>query len=121
MEFCKVVALAGPNVWTHSGALEAWLDLAAWSEATPAAIELFQQRLVERLPALAADGEGSARRAYAATLAGGLRLARLLEGTTAQLLSMAGPGPRFSRTRATLQPHRWQVIVACQEERLGRG
>src|SRR5487761_2207744 len=52
MEFRRVRALRGPNIWAYSPVLEAYIDLKEWKDTSSAMILGFTDRLMAWLPGL---------------------------------------------------------------------
>jgi cyanophycin synthetase len=52
MEFRKVLALRGPNVWAHFPVLEAWVELHDLKDRHTLELPGFNQRLTRWLPSL---------------------------------------------------------------------
>ena len=52
MEFRKVLALRGPNVWANSPVLEAWVDLGPWKDSPSHTLPGFNERLMSWLPTM---------------------------------------------------------------------
>ncbi len=52
MEFRKVLALRGPNIWTHFPVLEAWVDLKDLGDRASHELPGFSERLMAWLPSL---------------------------------------------------------------------
>ena len=52
MEFRKVLALRGPNIWSNSPVLEAWVDLQELKDKPSNAIPGLYERLTTWLPGL---------------------------------------------------------------------
>jgi len=52
MEFRKVQALRGPNLWANFPVLEAWVDLGPYRDSASDAMPGFNDRLMAWLPGL---------------------------------------------------------------------
>ena len=52
MEFRKILALRGPNIWAHFPVLEAWVDLGALKDASSDELPGFNDRLTAWLPGM---------------------------------------------------------------------
>src|SRR5439155_11427412 len=52
MEFVKVLALRGPNMWANFPVLEAWVDLGALKDSPSTSIPGFNDRLMAWLPTM---------------------------------------------------------------------
>src|SRR5829696_8255284 len=52
MQFVKLLALRGPNMWANFPVLEAWVDLGALKDSPSTSIPGFNDRLVGWLPTM---------------------------------------------------------------------
>ena len=52
MEFRKILALRGPNIWANFPVLEAWVDLGASKDAPSDELPGFNERLMAWLPTM---------------------------------------------------------------------
>jgi cyanophycin synthetase len=121
MEFRKVLALRGPNVWAHFPVLEAWVELHDLKDRHTLELPGFNQRLTRWLPSLVEHrcniGE---RGGFCDRLYRGTSLAHVIEHVTLELQSLAGTEVVFSRTRETCEEGVYRVIVEYKDETLAR-
>ncbi len=108
MEFRKILALRGPNIWARFPVLEAWVDLGASGVegAGAGALQAVVERLRGSLPTLG-DSRGSLQ---------GFSMAHVLERITCELQTLAGAEPNFKTTFATPDPTVFQVVVGFVDE-----
>lgn len=121
MEFRKVLALRGPNIWASFVVLEAWLDLGALKDLASDELPGFNDRLKSWLPTLiehrCSVGE---RGGFFERLRRGTYLAHILEHVALELQSLAGTPVGFGRTRETAEDGVYKVALEYQDEDLGR-
>lgn len=121
MEFRKVLALRGPNVWAAFPVLEAWVDLGDWRDAASNEMPGFNERLTAWLPSLVEHrcsvGE---RGGFFERLRRGTYLAHILEHVALELQTLAGTEVGFGRTRQTSNDAVYKVAIEYEEEELGR-
>jgi cyanophycin synthetase len=108
MEFRKVLALRGLNIWARFPVLEAWLEMGALNDTGPDAPPGWHARLKSWLP-----GPGE-RLQEGATLPGALAVVAL------ELQELAGAEVAFAQVRAMAAGAVYQVVVEYREEELGR-
>ena len=91
MEFRKILALRGPNIWANSPVIEAWVDLGELKDRASNEIQGFNERLMNWLPSLiehrCSIGE---RGGFFERLRRGTYMAHILEHVTLELQSLAG-------------------------------
>src|SRR4051812_37434541 len=90
MEFRKVLALRGPNIWALFPVLEAWVDLGALAETPSDELPGFTARLMAWLPSLIEHRCDGDRRGFFEQVRDGTDLALVLEHTTRELQALAG-------------------------------
>jgi cyanophycin synthetase len=122
MEFRKILALRGPNVWATSSVVEAWVDLGALEGAPPTALSGFNERLKEWLPALTEPRctEGTCG-GFVEESGQSAGLAQVLEHTARELQAQAGTAVSLSRTEATMVRGVYRVVMEYREEEVARG
>src|SRR6516165_8429385 len=102
MQFRKILALRGPNIWANYPMLEAWLDLGQLKDASSEQLPGFNERLKQWLPTLVEHrcsvGE---RGGFFQRLARGTYQGHILEHVALELQSLAGTEVGFGRTRET--------------------
>ncbi len=120
MEFRKVLALRGPNVWASFSVLEAWVDLGEWKDTASSEVDGFNDRLTAWLPSLVehrcSEGE---RGGFFERLRRGTYLAHILEHVALELQTLAGSPVGFGRTRQVSDAI-YKVAVKYRHEELGR-
>ncbi|MBL8797139.1 MAG: SET domain-containing protein-lysine N-methyltransferase [Planctomycetia bacterium] len=121
MEFIRVLALRGPNVWANFPVLEAWVDLAQWKDTASSEVPGFNDRLQGWLPSLVEHrcsvGE---RGGFFERLRRGTYLAHILEHVALELQSLAGTPVGFGRTRQTHTDGVYRVAIEYGNEDLAR-
>jgi cyanophycin synthetase len=121
MEFRKVLALRGPNIWANFPVLEAWVDLGLLKDSPSDELPGFNERLMAWLPTLVEHrcsvGE---RGGFFQRLRRGTYLAHILEHVTLELQSLAGTEVGYGRARETSEEGVYKVAVEYDDEELGR-
>jgi cyanophycin synthetase len=121
MEFMKVHALRGPNIWANFPVLEAWVDLGPYKDAASDELPGFNERLMAWLPSLVEHrcsvGE---RGGFFVRLRRGTYQAHILEHVCLELQCLAGPNVGFGRARETATDGIYKVVVEYEDEQLAR-
>ncbi len=121
MEFVKIVALRGPNIWARFPVLEAWVELGDLKDSPSNSIPGFNDRLMSWLPGMiehrCSIGE---RGGFFQRLRTGTYPAHILEHITLELQSLAGVEFGFGRARETLKEGLFRVAVEYEDEALAR-
>lgn len=121
MEFRKVLALRGPNVWARFPVLEAWVDLGSQSPLSPVDAANLYRRLKGWLPSL---GDERCNRGEKGACTDALKaetnLAHILEHVALELQISTGAPVDFACTAETAEPHVFRVVVQYAEEVHGR-
>ena len=121
MEFRKVLALRGPNIWSNHPVLEAWVDLGPYKDTSSEMMPGFNERLMGWLPSMiehrCSVGE---RGGFFERLRRGTYLAHILEHVTLELQTLAGTAVGFGRARETSEEGVYKVAIAYREESLAR-
>jgi cyanophycin synthetase len=121
MEFRKVLALRGPNIWANFTVLEAWVDLGALKDSPSNEIPGFNERLMAWLPTMiehrCSIGE---RGGFFERLRRGTYQAHILEHVTLELQSLAGTSVGYGRARETSEDGVYKVVVQYRDEELAR-
>ena len=121
MEFRKVLALRGPNVWAMFPVLEAWLDLGEFRDASSEELPGFNGRVTSRFPSQVEHRcSERTRGGFFERLRRGTYPAHVLEHVALELQSLAGSEVGFGRARATSEEGVYRVAVEYREEALGR-
>lgn len=120
MQIQKLFDLNGPNIWTNSPTIEAWVDLGHFEELPTNKLPGFTERLMEYLPTLIEHrctiGE---RGGFLQRLQTGTWLGHVLEHVTLEVQSLAHEPVGFGRAREMTTPGVYKVIVACDDPRFG--
>lgn len=121
MEFRKVLALRGPNIWANFPVLEAWVDLGKLKDKPSSEIPGFNERLMSWLPSMIEHrcslGE---RGGFFERLRLGTYQAHILEHVTLELQALAGTEVGFGKARETSEEGVFRIIVEYVEEAVGR-
>src|SRR6202790_434747 len=117
MEFRKVVALRGPNIWANFPVLEAWVDLGPLKDSPSDELPGFNERLKAWLPTMiehrCSIGERGGfferlrRRSYQA---------HILEHVSLELQTLAGNDVGFGRSRETAEEGVYKVAIEYLDE-----
>ena len=121
MEFRKVLALRGPNVWANFPVLEAWVELGAYKDCSSDEQPGFNDRLTSWLPTMIEHrcSEG-ARGGFFERLRRGTYPAHILEHITLEVMSLAGSEVGYGRTRSTSEDGVYKVAIEYEEEPFAR-
>jgi cyanophycin synthetase len=121
MEFTKVLALRGPNIWARFPVLEAWIDLGSLEDLRSDELPGFNARLLDWLLTLTEHPCSVNRRGrFFERLQEGTSTSHVLEHVALELQGLAGTQVGFGWTRETSTPGVYQVVVGYEEEELGR-
>jgi cyanophycin synthetase len=121
MEFRKVRALRGPNIWARFPVLEAWVDLGALKDSPSDELPGFNERLMAWLPSLVEHRcSVGTRGGFFERLRRGTYQAHILEHVALELQSLAGTEVGFGRTRETSEEGVYKVALEYEDEELGR-
>src|ERR1700731_2161144 len=121
MEFRKMRALRGPNIWASFPVLEAWVDLGELKDSPSDELPGFNERLKAWLPTMiehrCSVGE---RGGFFERLRRGTYLAHILEHVALELQTLAGTEVGFGRTRETSEDGVYKVAIEYENEELAR-
>src|SRR5450759_5247227 len=121
MEFVKVLALRGPNIWAYFPVIEAWVDLGDLKDSPSDSIPGFNARLMAWLPTMiehrCSVGE---RGGFFERLRRGTYQAHILEHVTLELQSLAGTEVGFGRARETSEEGVYKVAIEYEDEACAR-
>jgi cyanophycin synthetase len=121
MEFRKVQALRGPNIWANFPVLEAWLDLGPLKDSPSDELPGFNERLMAWLPTLVEHRcSVGTRGGFFERLRRGTWQAHILEHVALELQTLAGSEVGFGRTRETSEDGVYKVALEYEDEALGR-
>ena len=100
MQFRKVLALRGPNIWANFPVLEAWVDLQDLKDSPSDELPGFNERLMSWLPSMiehrCSIGE---RGGFFERLRRGTYQAHILEHVALELQELAGTPVKFGKAR----------------------
>ncbi len=132
MEFQKVLALRGPNVWAHFPVLEAWVVCGGLSNSASSEIPDFNERLTGWLPLVEHRCSVGEHGGFLERLRRGTYLAHILEHVALELQSLAGTPVGFGRTakrprspfiespssikRKNSEEHAWTLPAICASQ-----
>jgi len=121
MEFRKVLALRGPNIWANFPVLEAWVDLGEYKDCSSDEVPGFNDRLMAWLPTLiehrCSVGE---RGGFFQRLRRGTYPAHILEHITLELQALAGMDVGYGKARETSEEGVYRVVVEYEDEDLAK-
>ncbi len=121
MEFQRILALRGPNIWALFPVLEAWVDLGKFKDFCSSDLPGFNERLKLWLPSLlqhrCSVGEIGG---FFLRLERGTYLAHILEHLALELQCLAGMQVSYGKTRMTHQEGVYKVAVEYKEEEAGK-
>jgi cyanophycin synthetase len=121
MEFRKVRALRGPNVWASFAVLEAWVDLGSLKDTSSDELPGFNERLMSWLPGLIEHRCSlGTRGGFCERLRRGTYPAHILEHLALELQGLSGSEVGFGRARATSEEGVYKVAVEYEHEELAR-
>jgi cyanophycin synthetase len=122
MQFRKVLALRGPNMWANFPVLEAWLDLGALKDSPSDSIPGFNDRLMSWLPTMIEHrcSEG-VRGGFFQRLREGTWPGHVLEHVALELQELVGMPVKYGRTREIGEDTGvYKVVIQYREEEVGR-
>ena len=121
MDIRRVVALAGPNIWTNYKALEAWVDIGKFEDFPSHKLPGFSDRIMSWLPSMIEHRCGIGERGgFFQRLTTGTYLGHILEHVTIELQSLAGVPVEFGRARETSERGVYKVVIEFTEEKFAR-
>ncbi len=121
MEFRKVLALRGPNIWANFPVLEAWVDLGPYKDCSSDEQPGFNDRLMTLMPTLVEHRcSVGTRGGFFERLRRGTYPAHILEHVSLELMGLAGSPCGFGRARETSEEGVYKVAIQYEEEALAR-
>ena len=121
MEFRKVLALRGPNIWARFPVLEAWVDLQELKDSPSNILPGFNDRLMAWLPTMIEHRCGLGYRGgFFERLRGGTYQGHILEHVTLELQDLAGTPAGFGKARETAEDGVYKVVIEYEDETVGR-
>ena len=120
MEFRKVLALRGPNVWANFPVLEAWVDLGELDKPSTD-FPGFNERLMSWMPSMIEHRCSIGQRGgFFQRLRTGTYPGHILEHVTLELQTLAGTEVGFGKARETSEQGVYKVVIEYIEETVGR-
>ena len=120
MEFRKVLALRGPNIWANFPVLEAWVDLGDLDKPCTE-FPGFADRLIAWMPTMIEHRCSiGVRGGFFQRLRTGTYLGHILEHVTLELQTLAGTEVGFGKARETSETGVYKVVIEYVEETVGR-
>jgi cyanophycin synthetase len=121
MEFRKVLALRGPNMWANFPVIEAWVDLGSFKDSPSTSLPGFSDRLKAWLPTMIEHRCGLGYRGgFFERLDTGTYLAHILEHVSLEMMALAGQDVGYGRAREWLGDGYYKVVIEYEEEEVGR-
>src|SRR5438552_6602667 len=117
MQFRKILALRGPNIWANYPVLEAWLDLQSLKDSPSDELPGFNERLKRWLPSLVEHrcSEG-VRGGFYQRLERGTWQGHIIEHVSLELQTLAGTPVGYGRTRETHEAGVYKVVIEYENE-----
>jgi cyanophycin synthetase len=120
MEFRKVLALRGPNIWANFPVLEAWVDLGELDKPSTD-FPGFADRLIAWMPTMIEHRcTPGVRGGFFQRLHTGTYPGHILEHVVLELQSLAGTEVGFGKARDASEPGVYKVVIEYTEESLAR-
>lgn len=121
MEFRKILALRGPNIWANFPVLEAWVDLQEFKESPSDTLPGFNDRLMAWLPTMIEHRCGLGYRGgFFERLRTGTYMGHILEHVTLELQCLAGSDVGYGKARETSEEGVYKVVIEYEEEEFAR-
>jgi cyanophycin synthetase len=121
MEFRKVLALRGPNIWANFPVLEAWVDLGRFEDYPSNTLPGFNDRLMAWLPSMIEHRcTPGVRGGFFQRLRDGTWLGHILEHVTLELQTLAGTPVGFGKAREMSERGVYKVVIEYQDEQVAR-
>ncbi len=117
----RVTYLRGPNMWTYTPVLEAWLELGVLEEWPSNRQPGFIDRLLSVLPQVAAHHcSPGVPYGFEQRLRDGTWMGHILEHVIIELLELSGLEAGFGQTRETTTPGTYRMVFRVPDETVGR-
>ncbi len=121
MEFRKVLALRGPNVWANFPVLEAWVDLQELKDSPSNTLPGFNERLMAWIPTMIEHRCGLGYRGgFFERLRTGTYQGHILEHVSLELQALIGVDVGYGRARETSEDGVYKVVIEYRDEEVGR-
>ena len=117
----RVTYLRGPNMWTYTPVIEAWIDLGVLEEWPSNRQPGFIDRLLSVLPNVAAHHcSPGVPYGFEQRLRDGTWMGHILEHVIIELMEMAGLEAGFGQTRETTKSGTYRMVFRVPDETVGR-
>ncbi len=117
----RVTYLRGPNMWTYTPVIEAWVDLGILEEWPSNRQPGFIDRLLSVLPQVAAHHcSPGVPYGFEQRLREGTWMGHILEHVIIELMEMAGLEAGFGQTRETTRSGTYRMVFRVPDETVGR-
>lgn len=117
----RITFLRGPNMWTYTPVLEAWLDLGVLEEWPSHRQPGFIDRLLSVLPQVAAHHcSPGVPYGFEQRLRDGTWMGHVLEHVIIELLELSGLEAGFGQTRETTRAGTYRMVFRVPDETVGR-
>lgn len=117
----RITFLRGPNMWTYTPVLEAWLDLGVLEEWPSNRQPGFIDRLLSVLPQVAAHHcSPGVPYGFEQRLRDGTWMGHVLEHVVIELLELSGLEAGFGQTRETTRAGTYRMVFRVPDETVGR-
>ncbi len=121
IDVLRVTYLRGPNMWTYTPVIEAWLDLGVLEDWPSHRQPGFVERLLSVLPQVAAHHcSPGVPYGFEQRLREGTWMGHVLEHVIIELLELAGLEAGFGQTRETTTPGTYRMVFRVPDETVGR-
>ncbi len=121
IDVTRVTYLRGPNMWTYTPVIEAWLDLGVLEDWPSHRQPGFIDRLLSVLPQVAAHHcSPGVPFGFEQRLREGTWMGHILEHVIIELLELAGLEAGFGQTRETTKSGTYRMVFRVPDETVGR-
>lgn len=121
IEVLRVTYLRGPNMWTYTPVIEAWIDLGVLEEWPSNRQPGFIDRLLSVLPNVAAHHcSPGVPYGFEQRLRDGTWMGHILEHVVIELMEMSGLEAGFGQTRETTKSGTYRMVFRVPDETVGR-
>ena len=121
IDVTRVTYLRGPNMWTYTPVIEAWLDLGVLEDWPSHRQPGFIDRLLSVLPQVAAHHcSPGVPYGFEQRLREGTWMGHILEHVIIELMELAGLEAGFGQTRETTKPGTYRMVFRVPDETVGR-
>jgi cyanophycin synthetase len=121
MEYRKVLALRGPNIWANYPVIEAWIDLGELKDSPSNTLPGFNERLMSWMPTMIEHRCSlGVRGGFFERLRMGTWPAHIIEHITLELQTLAGTPVGFGKARETSEDGVYRIVFEYIDENLAR-